>query len=756
MIIKSLVCSVGRFLYRILYEPCFTPKDTSLELVRKKLAVTATLAILIVLATTWKSTEKSSLERIAYTYGMTISAAFYLWIRISKSCTDALIASMTALSAVSIFMFDLLRASSRQSRTWPLFIILMDFQLTSRTWKATTIFTVFAVILWLIVSGTESVLRFGLFDIPGLTSQDSRREACSCPSLPCAEETETQLSFLGVHLLVFLLDFLCTFSFCEGMYCEKERIEASVRAANEVANHLALFDLPKAEESLTSARETIPASMAQALEVLLGNLKEYRPFLPEALFSTLHCHFDEYTSTSSSLPPPGKQFPDSEGVSDEVEVAILFTDIVGSTMSWESYPGAMRVALKIHNEIMRQQATCCHGYEVKTIGDAFMLAFNSPIEACEFAVGVQEIFSKTEWPSQIQELNNKEGILIRIGISYGKCLREMNPTTKRSDYVGQMVNKAARIEGRCLPGCIALDDEVMSVVKPHLHRIGAESQSLGTPQTVKGIQEAIQLHSLVPSSLRYRLESPSTEPSGHPATWTLESVESSTASTTSSMLTTIERKTRQKRVPATICSLFIASSSADPVTTLLDRVERVSLTLDRSGGSVLSVTGAVLTLGFNISRPCKSHTENSFRFAELLRGFFSDSEGYCCAHLGISSGSCVQTVVVNSSEQRFVTGIGIPFSLSFLLCVSASEKRIFALFANPQGSLPKSGCLRLCSIWYDTECGRVAVYELRQFYLSNLIGGDCEPDEVQQDETQLFTAPPSPTTESVRHVVLFG
>ena len=41
----------------------------------------------------------------------------------------------------------------------------------------------------------------------------------------------------------------------------------------------------------------------------------------------------------------------------------------------------MRSAIKIHNTIMRRQLRITGGYEVKTEGDAFMVAFPSPTAA---------------------------------------------------------------------------------------------------------------------------------------------------------------------------------------------------------------------------------------------------------------------------------------------------------------------------------------------------------------------------------------
>jgi len=54
--------------------------------------------------------------------------------------------------------------------------------------------------------------------------------------------------------------------------------------------------------------------------------------------------------------------------------------IKGSTTQWEMHPDVMQAGLQLHNRLMRQKIKECHGYEVKTEGDAFMVAFAEPLE----------------------------------------------------------------------------------------------------------------------------------------------------------------------------------------------------------------------------------------------------------------------------------------------------------------------------------------------------------------------------------------
>jgi predicted ATPase/class 3 adenylate cyclase len=121
-------------------------------------------------------------------------------------------------------------------------------------------------------------------------------------------------------------------------------------------------------------------------------------------------------------------------------VALAFTDVQGSTARWEADPSGMHAALSLHNRVMRAQLAAHGGYEVKTEGDAFMVAFAEGGDAIRWCLAAQQALQHAEWPG------GPDGRLrVRMGAHVGAPTCEPDPVTGRMDYFGPMVNRAARV-----------------------------------------------------------------------------------------------------------------------------------------------------------------------------------------------------------------------------------------------------------------------------------------------------------------------
>lgn len=121
-------------------------------------------------------------------------------------------------------------------------------------------------------------------------------------------------------------------------------------------------------------------------------------------------------------------------------ITMLFSDIEGSTALLERIGDARwMMLLREHNEIVRREKALNAGYEVKTIGDAFMLAFRSVREGLRCAIGIQRAFAT-------RNTSAKDLLRVRIGIHTGELIKEGD------DFFGRHVNFAARVASRAKAG----------------------------------------------------------------------------------------------------------------------------------------------------------------------------------------------------------------------------------------------------------------------------------------------------------------
>ncbi|KAF2173730.1 hypothetical protein M409DRAFT_16004 [Zasmidium cellare ATCC 36951] len=180
------------------------------------------------------------------------------------------------------------------------------------------------------------------------------------------------------------------------------------------------------------------------------------------------------------------------------EVTLVFTDIKNSTILWETYPIAMQSAIKMHNEVMRRHLRIIGGYEVKTEGDAFMVAFPTVTSALLWCFTIQSQLLEVQWPQEIlnsvhgEEMQDADGnvifrgLSVRMGIHWGRPVCEIDPVTKRMDYFGPMVNRAARIESVADGGqiCVSSDfiQEVQRMLESHIE--SDRSGSTGSEDTL--------------------------------------------------------------------------------------------------------------------------------------------------------------------------------------------------------------------------------------------------------------------------------
>ncbi len=129
----------------------------------------------------------------------------------------------------------------------------------------------------------------------------------------------------------------------------------------------------------------------------------------------------------------------------------MYTDIEGYTALTQSdEPLAMKL-LEKHRELIRPILPKHSGREIKTMGDAFLLEFDSALQATECAVEMQSALSNYN-----ETASNK--VSVRIGIHVGDVIHREN------DVFGDAVNIASRIAPLANGGEICISEQVYDQV----------------------------------------------------------------------------------------------------------------------------------------------------------------------------------------------------------------------------------------------------------------------------------------------------
>lgn len=129
---------------------------------------------------------------------------------------------------------------------------------------------------------------------------------------------------------------------------------------------------------------------------------------------------------------------------------ILFTDIVGSTKFYET-EGDHGAFLQVREHFIKtnQIIQNFRGVVVKTIGDAVMASFPSPLQALKAAKEMQEWFHPE---------NKHTPVRIRISIHTGNCLAvNLNSNI---DYFGNTVNYTAKLQSVTGSGEISFSETI--------------------------------------------------------------------------------------------------------------------------------------------------------------------------------------------------------------------------------------------------------------------------------------------------------
>ncbi|HEV2226955.1 MAG TPA: adenylate/guanylate cyclase domain-containing protein, partial [Nitrososphaerales archaeon] len=162
--------------------------------------------------------------------------------------------------------------------------------------------------------------------------------------------------------------------------------------------------------------------------------------------------------------------------------AIMFTDMVGYTALTQSNESQALDVLERHNRLIRPFFPKFHGTEVKTIGDSFMVEFDSAMDATNCAIEIQRflhdynVSSRDEWK-----------ITLRIGVHLGDVVHSGN------DILGDAVNIASRLQPLAEPEGICVSDQVFGQVRNKIPQALVKM----VPQEMKNVRFPVDVYKVV-------------------------------------------------------------------------------------------------------------------------------------------------------------------------------------------------------------------------------------------------------------------
>lgn len=189
--------------------------------------------------------------------------------------------------------------------------------------------------------------------------------------------------------------------------------------------------------------------------------------------------------------------PGGDDEAKEMEITVLFSDVVGFTSLSESLPPSeVAKLLNTYFTIMGDIIFKFEGTLDKFIGDALMAVFGAPFAQADHAD--RAIQAALEMAEELREFNagRKDAVKldIRTGINSGRCVVGNIGSASRVDFtvLGDPVNVASRIEQYVArPGTCVIGESTEKLVKDRF-----QLRDLGTQQ-LKGLKKQIHVYEVL-------------------------------------------------------------------------------------------------------------------------------------------------------------------------------------------------------------------------------------------------------------------
>ncbi|MBU0457658.1 MAG: adenylate/guanylate cyclase domain-containing protein [Nanoarchaeota archaeon] len=163
-------------------------------------------------------------------------------------------------------------------------------------------------------------------------------------------------------------------------------------------------------------------------------------------------------------------------------LTVMFTDVKGFTVTTSIKKREdFEKFLDLHEQLIEPIFKKYGGKIIKTIGDAFMVTFDSPTNAVLCGINIQE---------KLEEYNRKpevdEKVEVRVAINSGEV------HLRKDDIFGEAVNIAARIEGIAEPNEVYFTESVYLA----MNKSEIPSAEVGY-RKLKGIPEEIKVYKVL-------------------------------------------------------------------------------------------------------------------------------------------------------------------------------------------------------------------------------------------------------------------
>eukprot|EP00760_Papus_ankaliazontas_P025792 PhM_4_TR2879/c0_g2_i1/m.888 len=204
----------------------------------------------------------------------------------------------------------------------------------------------------------------------------------------------------------------------------------------------------------------------------------------------------------------------------EPPMCFLLTDIQSSTKLWEAFPESMPAAVETHHRVIRHLIAEYNAYEVKTVGDAFMIAIKSTLDGTLLAMDIQQGLFEAEWPEGLDvdrvyggsDANPDvwSGLRVRIGVHRAVEVGvKYDAVHSRYDYYGHDVMILNKVESSADGGQVLMTSQTFQHLCEHRDYAGIVEPTIASRVAmrdayIEGVADPMTMYALYPLDLAAR------------------------------------------------------------------------------------------------------------------------------------------------------------------------------------------------------------------------------------------------------------